>query len=141
MTTTELLHETLQKVYRFEGAPTLQQIADFQAMTLAQLEQSDLFIFDRDYEPPMPVVVQRTQREKYDFLKNLMLDVAGELSKEPTAAFALKSEVESLKFWAELGSAEAVIVTLQLMPENEVFTLEFKAYLINRINEFLNVQS
>lgn len=138
MTITELLHNNLQKVYSFQGTPSSEQMADFQAMTLEQLDNSPDFTFERDYVLPVPTPIQRTQREKYEFLKNLMLDVAGELSKEPEAAFALKSEVETLKFWAELGAAEAVIASLQMMPENEVFTAEFKAYLINRINEFVN---
>ena len=138
MVITELLHTNLQKVYRFIGMPTAQQIAEFQAMTEAQLAESPLFTFDRDYEPPIPAAIERSQQEKYQFLKNLMLEVAGELSKEPTSAFELKPAVENLKFWAELGAAEAVIATLQAMPDNEVFTADFKAHLINRINEFLN---
>jgi hypothetical protein len=138
MIITELLHTNLQKVYRFIGTPTVQQIAEFQAMTEAQLAESPLFAFDRDYEQPMPVVVERSQKEKYEFLKNLMLEVAGELSKEPALAFALKSDVENLKFWVELGAAETVIAILQAMPDNEVFTADFKTYLVNRINEFLH---
>jgi hypothetical protein len=138
MIITELLHTNLQKVYRFIGTPTAQQIAEFQAMTEAELAENPLFVFDRDYEPPIPEAVERSQQEKYRFLKDLMLEVAGEISKEPASAFALKSDIENLKFWAELGAAEAVVTILQSMPDNEVFTADFKAHLINRINEFLH---
>lgn len=82
-------------------------------------------------------IAQKTQRQKYDFLKNLMLDFAGELSKNPAEAFAVKADVEDLKFWAELGAAEAVIAKLESIENNTTFTDEVKAYLIGKIQNFL----
>lgn len=80
---------------------------------------------------------EKTQREKYDFLKNLMLDFAGELSKNPAEAFAVKADVEDLKFWAELGAAEAVISKLESIENSTTFTAEVKGYLIGKIQTFL----
>ena len=84
-----------------------------------------------------PPLTEKTQRQKYDFLKNLMLDFAEGLSKNPSEAFAVKADVEDLKFWAELGSAEAVIAKLQSIENNDIFTEAVKAQLISSIEGFL----
>jgi hypothetical protein len=89
-------------------------------------------------EEPAPPAIQKTQREKYEFLKNLMLDFAGELEKTPSEAFAVKADVEELKFWAELGAAEAVIFKLDSIENNDIFTTEVKALLIGKIAVFIN---
>lgn len=99
------------------------------------LQQRTVTVEDRP--TPEIVILQKTQREKYDFLKNLMLDFAGELAKNPAEAFAVKSDVEDLKFWAELGAAEAVMFTLSSIEDNAIFTPEVKMSLIGKIQNFL----
>ncbi len=94
----------------------------------------------RDEEGNITVVpkkLHKTQQERYFFLKNLMLNIAEELSKSPSEAFAIKSDIEELKFWAELGAAEAVIAKLQALEESTVFTSATKEYLIATIENFL----
>ena len=83
-------------------------------------------------------VQSKSQKQKYDFLKALMLDFAEGLSKNPAEAFAAKADVEDLKFWAELGAADVVIAKLQSIENNDIFTEAVKADLISKIQTFLS---